>query len=73
MKRIALIFLALQLISSVVCVYSCKLAFASAIDLPYSVFRIPGSRISDSGSRLEPEGESPGRPDSDCGNGVTGS
>jgi len=31
-KRIALIFLALQLISSVVCVYSCKLAFASAID-----------------------------------------
>ena len=32
MKRIALIFLALQLISSVVCVYFCKLAFASAID-----------------------------------------
>ena len=34
MKRIALIFLALQLISSVVYVYSCKLAFASAIDRP---------------------------------------
>jgi len=42
------------------------------LKVPYSVFRIPGSRISDSGSRLEPEGESPGRPDSDCGNGVTG-
>ena len=31
------------------------------------------SDLSDSGSRLEPEGESPGRPDSDCGDGVTGS
>ena len=57
------------------CIKSGKVALSLSSDLPYSRIpsRIPGSRISDSGSRLEPEGESPGRPDSDCGNGVMGS